>query len=57
MNIEFSIKTDPLDHIMIEEVVSYTQTNSEILIFTVNGLATIIDEEDIEDFCVYGLGE
>lgn len=57
MNIEFSTKRDPLDRIMIEEVVSYTQTNSEILIFTVNGLATIIAEEDIEDFCVYGLGE
>jgi hypothetical protein len=57
MNIEFSTKRDPLDYIMIKEVVSYTQTNSEMLIFTANGLTTIINEEDIEDFCVYGLGE
>ena len=57
MRIEFSYKYEPTDHVMIEDVVSYTQTKNECLIFTAEGLFLVLRESDVEDFSVYGLGE
>lgn len=56
MKIEFSLKRSPTEHILLEDVVSYIQTKNECIIFTVEGLDTILREDDIEDFSVYGLG-
>ena len=52
MNIEYSTKDRPLDHIRVENVTSYIQTDTECLIFQASGLWGIILEEDIEDWTV-----
>ena len=55
MKITYSLKERPLDHLVVEDAVSYTQTDHECLIFNSEGLVIIISESDIEDFMVEGL--
>ena len=55
MRIEFSFKSNPTEHSVIENVTSYIQTTYECLIFNEYGLVLVLSEADIEDFSVYGL--
>lgn len=55
MRIEYSLKSNPTEHIILEGVVSYTQTKNECLVFGSEGLHAVLIEKDIEDFSVYGL--
>jgi hypothetical protein len=57
MKITYSVKENKLDHIVVEDAVSYTQTDYECLIFDRNGLVVVIPESDIEDFMVEGLNK
>ena len=57
MKIAYSVKEKPLDQLVIEDAVSYMQTDYECLIFDRNGLVVVIPESDIEDFMVEGLNK
>lgn len=57
MKITYSVKEKPLDQLIVEDAVSYMQTDYECLIFDKDGLVVVIPESDIEDFMVEGLNK
>ena len=52
MKIEYSLTDNPREHHTVEDVVSYTYTANECLIFSRFGLVIILKENEIEDFAV-----